>query len=82
MLNSIELINHGSGFLIIGYESSTDVNDKAAWNKEKSRDFLGISEKQKRLLVSKVTRSSEADLEEIQQAGSITQRILDRLRGN
>ena len=53
MLESIELLNHASGSITIGYEKGSDVNDKAEGNqigsygrspnKNKARPFLGLS---------------------------------------
>lgn len=48
MLDSIELLGHGTGFVVLGYEAGTLANDKAAWaaasDNGASRRFLGLSE--------------------------------------
>lgn len=58
MMNSIELLGHGPGYLIIGFEEGTDANDKAVWNQRSdngpSRMFLGIDDKSLAKLVSEV----------------------------
>jgi len=52
MLEAMEVLSHGSGYITIGYEEGSAENDKAVWNeraqgtkrkKGPARKFLGIS---------------------------------------
>lgn len=82
MMNEIELLTHGSGFITIGYQKG-DVNDKVAFNKEKGREFLGITEKEKNKILSDLPSDDKSpEIEQIIEVPSLTKRILDRLRGN
>lgn len=82
MLNEIELIRHGRGFIVIGFERGTDVNDRAKFTKDWGRDFLGISEKEKNQLIKRVRRFSPDEEREVLEVPTLTQRILERIRGN
>ena len=68
MLNSIELLNHRSGAITVGYEAGTEVNGKAEGNQvgsygrspnpRKARPFLGISSGDLQTLIDRVTDDS------------------------
>lgn len=81
MLNSIEILNQGIGFVVIGFEEG-ETNEKASFAKDKGRDFLGITEKEKNSIIQSIADSTEPEIEEIIEVPTLTQRILDRIRGN
>lgn len=51
MVGTIDILNHGRGFITIGFEKGSEENDKAAWMQENTqpgfpkRKFLGITQK-------------------------------------
>lgn len=61
MMDSLEILGTGHGFVTIGYESGTDVNERALWAKDfgngPSRKFLGVSKAD----IKKVTDSIASD---------------------
>lgn len=58
MMDSIQLIDQGPGFITIGFESGTDANDKAVWQERSdngpSRKFVGINDKDLTRLLAEV----------------------------
>lgn len=50
MIGTLDVLNHGDGFITIGYEDGSEENDKAAWQIDNTqqgfpkRDFLGIAD--------------------------------------
>lgn len=81
MINEIELLNHGSGFIVIGFEKG-EVSDRASFNKDKGRPFLGITEKDKNRILKRVDDLGTNEVEEIIEVPTLTERILRRLRGD
>lgn len=70
MLDELQLLNHGTGWIRIGYERGTDVAGKAEGNiigsygqdsgdSSKARDFLGVSTRDLKMLVDGLTISPE-----------------------
>lgn len=76
MINEIELLSHGEGFIVIGFESSTEVNDKASFNAEKGREFLGITQKDLSEILSRVPAENTEQEEQILEIPSLIGRIL------
>ena len=66
MLANIRLLNHGTGFITIGFERGSVANDKAAWHKQginkPVRDFLGISRKELNRMLSQITTFSQLEV--------------------
>lgn len=81
MMRSLEVINHTSGEITIGYETGTEENDKAAWaaasDNGPSREFLGISDKTLNLLIKSIELNRTDEKEEASKTVAI--RILERL---
>jgi hypothetical protein len=77
MMESMQVIDSGRGFITIGFESGTEANDKAVWQQRSdngpSRQFLGIAEKDLELVLAKTTVAEKAINEA---AGSLASRIL------
>ena len=59
-IHSIELLDHGSGFISIGFEGGSEENDKGTWLEASdngvSRKFLGINDDDLRTIVNKVKK--------------------------
>lgn len=57
MMESMELLDQGPGYIVIGYEEGTFANDKAVWNERSdngpSRKFVGISDKDLEVQIAK-----------------------------
>lgn len=57
-IHSIKLLSNGPGYVIIGFDSGTEENDKAVWLQRSdngvSRVFLGISNKELAKIVKSV----------------------------
>ena len=51
MLDDMRLLSEKKGSLLIGFSAGTFSNDKAAWNRETGRPFLGITKKDLKGLV-------------------------------
>lgn len=58
MMDSIQLIDQGPGYITVGFESGTDANDKAVWQERSdngvSRKFVGINDKDLARLLAEV----------------------------
>ena len=58
MMDSLELLSHGSGYITIGYQADTESNNKAIWNEASdngpSRKFVGISDSDLEKLIAEV----------------------------
>ena len=84
MMQSIELIAHGNGFIQIGFESGTEANNKAVWTQADdngpSRMFLGVDDKILERLIAEVNVESP-DLNNFAQdlASKTAKSILKRL---
>ena len=81
MLNEISVLNQATGFVVIGFESG-EVNEKASFAKDKGREFLGLTEKDKAKIIQNIASAGGSKIEEIIEVPSLTKRILDRLRGD
>lgn len=57
MMESMELIDQGPGYITIGYQEGTAANDKAVWQERSdngpSRMFVGISDKDLEVQIAK-----------------------------
>ena len=60
MLNTLEVISTGTGFIKIGFRD-TDSNDKASFNRQHGREFLGITQGDLDLLVVNFTSRTEGE---------------------
>ena len=71
MLDSMELISHGVGTLLIGYPSGDDINGKVEGNRigsygadadeDKARDFFGINDKDKKDILNGFSIKTKRD---------------------
>lgn len=81
MLQSMTLLDHGTGYITVGYESGTDANDKADWaaasDNGPSREFVGIKESNLNLLVEQVNLTKVDENEEA--SNTLARRILASL---
>lgn len=64
MMNSIEILGQGVGFVTIGYEADTFSNDKASWLINSTahtirRPFLGLSEIETKAIIAQVQSSAQ-----------------------
>lgn len=74
MLDELKLLNSGTGWMRIGYEAGTDIAKKAEGNiigsygrdpdPSKARNFLGVSTRDLKMLVSSIEVSDEEIREE------------------
>ena len=80
MLNTVELLSHGLGFVKIGFDDS-ESNDKASFNRQNGRDFLGINQKDLNLLISKFTSQTAAERSRSDIAQSVASSFLRGLFG-
>lgn len=81
MLASMSLLDHGTGYITVGYESGTEANDKADWaaasDNGPSRQFVGITDKSLELLVKQIAITKEDENERVSRKLAV--RILSRL---
>lgn len=65
MLDSIQTIKHGDGYIDIGFTSGTLENDKAAWSAASdngpSRKFLGLTDSEKEIIFAEVETGRTQD---------------------
>ena len=58
MMNSLEILGSGTGFVTIGFPSGSEVNDKASFAKDfgngPSRPFLGVNATELKQIVSSI----------------------------
>jgi len=82
MMNSLQVLSSGSGYIELGYEPNSSANDKARWSEASdngpSRKFLGVkdSELQKLVAATVLENSSLSTEEEDALAAAITSSIL------
>jgi len=80
MMESIELLDSGNGYIVIGFESGTPANDKAVWAQRDDngpkRAFLDIAENDLERIIASTTVADSAIAEE---SLSLAQRILRNL---
>lgn len=57
MLSSLQVLSHGPGFIVVGYEEGTEANEKALWairgENGPKRDFLGLPTRAVNKIVAK-----------------------------
>jgi hypothetical protein len=57
MMESIEILDSGTGYITIGFQADTPANDKGVWNQRSdngpSRMFLGVNDKDLERLIAK-----------------------------
>lgn len=80
MLNTLEVKSHGLGFIKIGFNDS-DSNNKASYNRQKGREFVGINQKDLNMLISKFTTQTEDQRLRSEIAGSVAASFLRGLFG-
>jgi hypothetical protein len=77
MLRSLELLEHSTGSITIGYKVGTSENDKAAWavasDNGPSRRFVGLPEKDLDLLIKQV------NLQRVDEEDEVTSRLATRI---
>lgn len=81
MINEIEVLNQGTGFIVIGYQEG-ESNKRVSYNKDKGREFLGITEKERLKILRDISGSTTEEVDDVIEIPSLTERILSRLRGN
>ena len=84
MMESIELLDHGVGYIVIGFEANSEANNKAVWNQRSdngpSRMFLGVNDADLERLISQVRVESPESFRAAESvSGSIVQNIIKRL---
>lgn len=77
MLIGLSVLSHGPGFIKIGFDTQSD-NDKAAWNAEKGREFLGIMPADLNRILENYP-ISEQQVQTVSLAGSIASEFLRSL---
>lgn len=82
MMESIELLEDGPGYITIGFEEGTDANNKAVWNERSdngpSRKFVGINDKDLEKVIASTRLDTGLTTEIDKAATSITDTILKR----
>jgi len=65
-LDSLSVLEHGPGYILVGYNEGTAENDKAFWSeaqdKEVKRNFLGVSPNELELIIAEVQSSQPRTL--------------------
>lgn len=76
MLESIQVLSHGPGYVTVGYNEGTAENDKANWAEASdngpSRKFLGISETDLDIIVGEVKADRPVTLSGLAKQESLT----------
>lgn len=66
MLDSLSVLEHGPGYILVGYQEGTAENDKAFWSeasdKTVNRNFLGVNANELELIIAEVQSSQPRTL--------------------
>ena len=58
MLNNLQILGTGTGFVVIGYQANSVLNDRASYAKASDngpvRDFLGLSEVERNQIINQI----------------------------
>lgn len=89
MLNSIQVLESGSGFITIGYNEGTPENDKAVWAERSDngpvRAFLNVQDKELEAIVAQVRTDRPRSLEKLaddEAAINLTKPVTKKLINN
>lgn len=93
MLNSIQVIDTGPGFITLGYNEGTPENDKATWAERSdngpARKFLGLTDKELEQVIAEVKTDRPSTLsglakdgQAVKAAPAVTDRLIKNILKN
>lgn len=89
MLNSIQVLESGNGYITIGYNQGTPENDKAVWAERSDngpvRAFLNVQDKELETIVAEVRTDRPRSLEKLaaeEEATNLTKPVTKKLVNN